>query len=227
MQPRDWDKYYCSHYKPIGAVWGKRDLKKYRRWYSPWITYLESKHGFSFSDTSAVELGCGIGAFSSLLFEHGCRIMGTDIASSMVEAAGRVCPQIPFFQYNMLTSFPKKKLFDYVFAFEVLEHISNPKLGIGNIRKILKRDGWFIGSTPYPYKKNMVDPTHIHVHLPVYWNELFNQAGFKYVQTVPMSFLPFLWRIHPILHPVLSRYISFPFFVSTTLILARKNTYEP
>lgn len=41
--------------------------------------------------------------------------------------------------------------FDFVVASEVLEHLTNEqrRLGIGEILRVLKRGGWFIGTVPY------------------------------------------------------------------------------
>jgi len=103
----DWDQYFRTHYHPVDKEWGKKDVEKYRRWYSPWIRHLESHMGFSFSGHTALELGCGIGAVSTLLNDRGCNITGSDIAESMVSAASSVNPGIPFMQYDVLKPFPR------------------------------------------------------------------------------------------------------------------------
>jgi len=45
-----------------------------------------------------------------------------------------------------------KSKFDNVLLFNVLEHLTDYKIAISGIRKILKKDGFFIGSTPFLYR---------------------------------------------------------------------------
>ncbi|MCX8009451.1 MAG: class I SAM-dependent methyltransferase, partial [Patescibacteria group bacterium] len=160
--------------------------------------------------------GCGIGGFVSLLHGEGCDVIGTGIADNIIKHAKILSPKIQFYVYDVLKPFPISKSFDFVFAFEVLEHISVLNRAVLNIYKLLKKGGYFIGSTPYPFRKNMKDPTHINVHLPFFWRNLFISNTFSYVDIIPFSVPPFFWNIS------FNRYISYPFFVSATLIIAKK-----
>ena len=110
-----------------------------------------------------------------------------------------------------------------IVALEVLEHIENPSAVIEKIATLLKPGGVFCGTTPYPFRKNIVsDQTHISVLHPENWRRLFSSAKFKAVSISPMSFFPFLWRIHPRLNIRLPFYLSTKTVVSTCLIVARK-----
>ncbi len=81
----------------------------------------------------------------------------------------------------------------------------------------------FIGSSPDPYKKNVLaDKTHNFVLHPENWKRLFLNNLFKNVDIYPMSFLPFLWRINKHLNIKLPFYIPFKYFISTCLIIAKK-----
>lgn len=43
----------------------------------------------------------------------------------------------------------KSNSVDVIFCMEVLEHVQNPFNGVNEIRRVLKKDGIFIGSTPF------------------------------------------------------------------------------
>lgn len=222
MAKNRWDEYFYSHYQPSQGEWGYADLVKYKTWYAPWITYISKTFNISFKDSRVLELGCGIGAVSSLLLDAGANVTGSDISAQMVKHARRVSPAIPFEVYDVMKQYPKKHLFNYVLAFEVLEHIPKLPLALNNIHKLLKKDGIFIGSTPYPYPKNMLDRTHVHVHHPGYWRNTFANHGFTDIHTVPLSVLPYFWKVFPGVIPIIPWYVSVPYVVSTTVIVARK-----
>jgi SAM-dependent methyltransferase len=214
MEHKNWNEYFYSHYRPEEGEWGIKDLEKYKRWYYPWMQFLKKK--FNFKDKTALELGCGIGAFTALLNNEGCKATGTDIADKMIAHAKKTSSGVEFLVYDVMEPFPVKKTFDYVFAFEVLEHIPQLDRAVSSIYTLVKQGGYFIGSTPYPYKKNMIDLTHINVHLPFFWKTCFESNGFSRVDIVPLSVPPLLWSM------LIHCYISFPGFVSTTLIMAKK-----
>jgi len=111
-----------------------------------------------------------------------------------------------------------------VFAIEVLEHLKDPLTGIAQIHEFLKPGGVFCGTSPYPFRWNiMSDRTHLFILHPKNWEKLFVLAGFDRVNTYPMSFLPLLWRISRSLNPIIPLYLPVPRLVTTSLIIARKN----
>jgi len=116
-----------------------------------------------------------------------------------------------------------KKKYKTIFAFEVLEHLYNPQDGIKQIKDLLDEDGIFIGTSPFPFKKNVLaDKTHRFCLHPENWKKFFLENGFKKVEIYPMSFIPFVWRINKHLNIRLPFYISIKHFISTTLIIAKK-----
>jgi SAM-dependent methyltransferase len=149
-------------------------------------------------------------------------VEGSDISLSLVKKIQSIRPDFHYRYVNIENKQSRTNTYDIVFAFEVLEHVNNPTLALNNIRKLLVPDGWFIGSTPYPYAKNMKDPTHINVKYPRNWHNLLKQSGYRNIRLLPASFFPFLWRIHPGLNVVLPFYTPVNGFISTTLILAQK-----
>jgi len=152
----------------------------------------------------------------------GASVTGSDVSPLMIANNTTYLPHIPFIYCDCQKVIPVRHTVDYIFAFEVLEHLGRPEKGVRNIYGALKPGGWFIGSTPYPYKKNLNDPTHKNVKYPDAWKRLFVDAGFRNVSCRPLSFPPVLWRIHRLLNIPLPFYISLPGFVSTTLIFAQR-----
>jgi SAM-dependent methyltransferase len=217
-----WDQYFYSRYKPIRNEWGIEDLEYYERWYGSWLNYTESVLGKKFTKLQVLELGCGIGAVSSLLQKKGCDVVGSDISPVMVRIASNINPRVSFSEYDITKPYPKKQYFDCVCAFEVLEHISDLDKAIKHIYSLLKPGGFFIGSTPYPYAKNMIDSTHVNVHVPQFWKNIFVKHGFTKVKTYPLSLFPLLWRIPPYVNPVIPFYIPLPGFISTSIVVAVK-----
>lgn len=127
------------------------------------------------------------------------------------------------FLNESLEEFESDRVFDVVFAFEVLEHFDNPIENIRKISRFLKDDGVFIGTSPYPYAKNIfADKTHNFVLHPENWKQLFLKNGFKKVDIYPMSFFPVVWRFNKHLHVRIPFYVPFPYFISTSLIIGRR-----
>lgn len=109
----------------------------------------------------------------------------------------------PTYVMNILQEIPNKE-YDLVIAFNVMEHIQEPKIFLKNIKKLLKEDGIFIMSIPFIYS--------IHSKGDYY---RYAEDGLKYLvgkyfknfKIIPFGnpFLSFLRGIAPI------KYIGIPF----------------
>jgi 2-polyprenyl-3-methyl-5-hydroxy-6-metoxy-1,4-benzoquinol methylase len=222
MKLSKWDKYFLSHYRPDKNDWSMQDVYKYKQWYTSWVRYFEKKCPVLQEKASIFEIGSAMGSMAQLLHERGHNVIGSDISDLMVQSANQLCKPIRFVFCDIQKGIPLKKLFDIVLALEVLEHVPKLEASIKHIYASLRRGGYFVGTSPYPYKKNFLDPTHINVKYPDEWRILFEKNGFSDVKIYPMSFFPFLWRIHRSLNIVLPFKTALPLFISTTLIIAKK-----
>lgn len=204
-------------------MWGEHDVQKYQRWYQTWIPYLLDviPDSYDLHNKKGLEIGAGIGAVSTLLQKKGLTMTATDISNEMVTAGKKLKNGVEYKLLDILSLPAKKETYDVIVGIEVLEHLEDLDVALSSIKKLLKPGGFFIGTTPYPYEKNMSDPTHVNVHKPDYWVDLFKKHGFTDVSSRPLSCFPFLWHIHPSLNIVLPFYISLPYFVSTTVISGR------
>jgi len=83
---------------------------------------------------TAVDVGCGLGYFSSLLKSLGFEITGADGREQNVDEAQRRIPSIRFLRFDAedpsLRSLGK---FDLVFCFGLLYHLENPLLAIRHL----------------------------------------------------------------------------------------------
>lgn len=171
-----------------------------------------------------LEIGSGIGGFYHFLLKSKLnKYLGIELDLNAVKFSNNYF-KTKKFRNSSLSNMNYKKKFDLIFAFEVLEHLENPLADIIKINKLLKKNGTFCGSTPYPFDKNITsDKTHVFVLKPKNWEKLFLQSGFNEVKSYPMSFFPYLWRINKKFNVIIPFYIPFKYFVSTTLIIAKKN----
>lgn len=171
-----------------------------------------------------LEIGSGLGAFAKILIDFGVKYYrGIEVDEDAVAFTNRRLGN--YFENLTLEEIGKKERdsYDLIFALEVLEHLNNPMRGIEIIYKLLKRNGVFIGTSPYPFFKNIVaDPTHMYCLHPKNWEKLFEKGGFMEIKTYPMSFFPFIWRINPKLNIRIPFYVPIKHFISTTLIIGKK-----
>ncbi len=217
----DWNFYYTNRIGSNKKISLHTQLDLHARWYSNWLAYIQKHIDIYSNSLHMFEIGSGMGGVLTQLSTRGVPITGSDISKKAIETYVEKHPHAPYIFYDIEKKQILKKQYDRVVSFEVLEHVHTPSFAIRNIKKLLKKGGYFVGTTQYPYEHICSMPTHIHVHEPEYWKNAFLKQGFVTVETYPMSLPPYLWRIHPKLNIVLPCYIPFWGWISTTLIIAR------
>lgn len=195
--------------------YNRSELMFYYRWFKGWISLLDNilplKHG---NEQKALEIGCAIGAFAKLLNERGFEVTAIDISNYIIEKAKKLQSGIKFRVSDIEKGGIKEK-FDYIFAFEVLEHLKNPKKALLNIKKILKEGGTLIFSTPIPTKQILADPMHINVHPSDFWLDLGAELKFKRIYLKNVAFIPYLYRFSSIFSIGFQTPINLPFVNNT------------
>lgn len=169
-----------------------------------------------------LEIGCSIGAFAKLLRERGFEVTATDISSFIIKKAKRLQNGVDFRTLDVEEGITIPGNFDYIFAFEVLEHLKNSQDALANVRKKLKDGGTFVFSTPFPSKRSLADPTHINVHEPEWWINKGEEAGFSQRKLVYATFLPYLYRFHRWLSIGLPLKLDMPYINSTCIFFFEK-----
>lgn len=211
-----------KYYRRFFDKYTKSEFEKYVNWAFGWIKfldrYLSLKNG---NGKTLLELGSSLGYFSRIFKDRGFDITGSDISSFIVKKANNLQKDIKFIKLNIEREVKLEKKYDYIVAFEVLEHLKNPLKALINIKKLLKKDGILVFSTPFPTKRSLSDPTHVNVHKPSWWINAGKIAGFVKTDFKYATFIPFLYRI--------SKYLSigFPFksnisYVNSTVFLIFK-----
>jgi SAM-dependent methyltransferase len=81
--------------------------------------------------------------------------------------------------------------FDTIYMGQVLEHVNNPGIVLGEIKRTLKKDGVFILDVPNPYRVLAIgrylikkqeflgDPTHLIFYTPASLRAILEKNGFK------------------------------------------------
>ncbi len=213
-----YQEWFREHLK---CTFTEEDILAYARKFDTLFNFICSKVDL-FPEQHILEVGSGIGGLYALL-PHKENYKGIELDAEAVEFANRYF-KTDRFKLMALEEMEESEKFDLILAIEVLEHLYSPIDAIKKIYRLLNKDGVFCGTSPYPYKKNiLVEDTHLFVLHPLNWKRLFENCGFGEVEIYPMSFFPLLWRIDKRLNVRLPFYVQpFKHFGTTSLIIARK-----
>ncbi len=215
------EDYFEGFYKGIADFSKKRD-KELANWFKGIYSYINSKFPIkNGKGKKLIEFGCATGVASSLLRDFGYEVVATDISKYAVKKAQKNFRGIKFLVWDMEKSFKKEK-FDVAVAFDVIEHLPNPEVGIRNVYNLLKENGTAIFSTPndYPYTSN--DPTHISVKKPQEWRKILKKVGFKHIFMKQVTLMPYFYRWHWRLSFIFPFGVESPYFISPVFIIAKK-----
>jgi len=213
--------YFKTHYKYDSYQEG---VDSYQKWFHGQWKFMETKVDIATS-AKFLEVGSGAGGFYGLIKKAGYNVKqytGLELDVDATEFANQHY-QVECFKNVSLEKFSSEGFFDFVFAFEVLEHLSDPLSDLNKISNLLGSNGTLVATSPFPFKKNILaDKTHLFVLHPENWKRLLHMAGFSEVSLYPMSFIPYLWRLDKRINRVVPIYIPFSNWISTCLIIARK-----
>jgi ubiquinone/menaquinone biosynthesis C-methylase UbiE len=196
------------------------------------------------SNKKVLDLGCGTGYGSGLLYKGGNEVHGIDISQKAVDYAKRNYPG-PKYICRSGEKLPfKNNYFDAVTIFDVIEHIHNSKKTLDEVYRVLKRNGnifistpnkrhfgnmfkHFLFQKPYPEKVHIDNIYHIK---EFYYDEFISflknhkfKIIFQYGQPFPF------WKVSVFLEKTnlfekFPRIVSFPFikYAWTIVVYAKK-----
>jgi len=217
------EKFDKKYYRRFFDKYSKSEFNRYVNWAVGWVRFLDRyvdiKEG---GGKKLHEIGSSLGYFSRVFKDRGFDVSASDISSYIAKKAGKIQKDIKFSRLDIEKSQKNIGEFDYIVAFEVLEHLENPKKAILNIKKMLKKDGILIFSTPFPTKRSLGDPTHINIHKPFWWLKVGKQLGFKKTKLVYATFIPFLYRISGDLSIGFPIRMDIPYINSTCFFILEK-----
>jgi len=213
----DYDGYFERQFGR-GRTISERDIELRVRWSYAQSTGLFKRLHLR-PEHKLLEVGSGLGSLYSNLPYKG-NYMGLEIDERAASFTNHYFHTQCFVNMS-IEEFPEDEQFDFIFAFEVLEHLRDPLGAIEKILRLLRPGGSFCGTSPYPYRRYVAaDTTHLFLLHPENWARLFKVAGFRKVQVQPASYLPLLWRISKRANRAIPFYIPVRNVLSTSLIIA-------
>ncbi len=213
--------YFEGYYKGIADFTKKRD-RELGNWFFGMFNFINCYYPIKMGEgKKLIEFGAASGAASAVLRNFGWKVTATDISKYAVKKASQNHKGIKFLAWDMEKPFKKDK-FDLAIAFDVIEHLPHPQIGINNVYNLVKEGGCAIFSTPNDYPHVFNDPTHINVKKPKEWEKILKKAGFKSIFIKQIAMLPYFYRLGRIFACSLPIAISNPYVISPVIIIAQK-----
>ncbi|MBE9046134.1 class I SAM-dependent methyltransferase [Pleurocapsales cyanobacterium LEGE 10410] len=146
-----------------------------------YIDYLLNKRDKS--TFKVLDLGCGEGKSEEKFRAYDCNIdwFGLDIAESP-EVNAREKAEGNFYTFDGINIPFADNCFDIVYSNQVFEHVRYPEALLKEIYRVLKPDGYFIGSVSY------LEPYHSYSfwnYTPYGFKEILSQAGLEVLEIRP------------------------------------------
>lgn len=119
-----------------------------------------------------LDAGCGSGYGSSLLCKKGAKkVVAIDKSGKAIDFAKSHYKKrcIEFTMMDCTKMSFENNSFDSVVSFEVIEHIQSPRDYLKEIRRVLKKGGYFILSTPNKIFGSFQEPNPYHKHEFEFW----------------------------------------------------------
>ncbi len=133
---------------------------------------------------AVLDVGCAKGYLVSLLNEYGIDAYGVDISSYAVSMSqGNIKNKLKVVDIEKDSMPFTDSQFDLVVILEVLEHLSRFDHLLNEAKRIVKKGGHILITTPSPWGRHArADATHISVHKRSFWIELFRRHGLLLVR---------------------------------------------
>lgn len=174
---------------------------------------LRYEYAFKEVNGAVLDVGCGLGYGSALLYRSHNSIVPFDISLPALSYAKKIYPGPQYLRADA-QSFPfVNEHFDSVVALEIIEHLDNGFLLLREIHRVLKENGLLIVSTPNTHHfrnrldqlvirkripKIPVNPYHKHEYSPEEFEKLLESAGFTIEQKKgQLLTFPFVAKLPP------------------------------
>jgi ubiquinone/menaquinone biosynthesis C-methylase UbiE len=104
-------------------------------------------------ETTLLDVGCGDGALTGMIYRSfGCQITGTDTSGRGLELAAEMFRKYGFrgeFRLGQEWQLPfSDRSFDVVVCAEMIEHVSEPRKTLRELKRVLKPGGYLVITTP-------------------------------------------------------------------------------
>lgn len=180
---------------------------------------IKKIQSFALNCRTLIDLGCGPGFFLSQARKAGFDTHGIESSDWAHKLATEklALPNIHHGKLNIAFTLPSQS-FDFVTAFDLIEHLSDPKLLIQAATHLLKPKGLLVITTPRfdsflaklsGKKWHAVFPEHLHYFSLASINHLFSSYDFEIAQIHSHTRH---FSINYLLSRILRRRLSLPFF---------------
>lgn len=141
--------------------------------------------------SDVLDIGSGTGFYVDLWQQLGARrVNGMDIADSAVAKLSETFPDVRFERGDVSDDPPfEAASFDAISAFDILIHVVNDERyqrALHNVHALLKPDGAFIFSEPFPHHRRVGNGKHHLCRRLDEVQEALDKAGFEIVSRRPM-----------------------------------------
>ena len=163
--------------------------------------------------TRVLQIGLRACCWAECFAGRECKLVGVDLADTVVEAARRVCPQGRFQKMNVTEDLCERlaeEPFDLVVSLEFVEHLYSPGQWAEACFRALKPGGRLVCSTPYyGYLKNLLigvvdkwdehfsalsEGGHVKFFSRKTLTQLLGGVGFQAIRFRGAGRLPYLWK---------------------------------
>jgi len=123
------------------------------------------------------DVGFGTGFGTHILTQNAIEVIGFDIDEQSIRFAQRVFPMKKLsFRYGDVAKSIDEDGFDFVLMIDVIEHIKYDRKALQNAKKMLKRSGTFICSTPNRLSRYRKSQGHVREYAPKEFKELLKRV---------------------------------------------------
>lgn len=164
-------------------------------------TRFEKAASFVKPGNKVLDIGCGVGVFTSLVKRQNplCEVWGVDISAKAIADNALEHPEITYKQHYIGRTPPfPQQYYDIVFSGEVLEHIDTPQTLFLEAYNALKPGGVFLLTTPSGSSIQSEEHVWEFDHQDV--EDLYLQAGFNPVEFVYLDNLEHMYVIFGVGH---------------------------
>lgn len=161
-------------------------------------TLIALLNKYSFNKERVLDIGCGVGTIDFFLASMGKRVLGVDISKNGISVALRSSSNLGLenmvnFIVGDVSDLDINEQFDLIICSEVLEHIVDDHLIVTKMKKLLKKNGIIITSSPSSnaplYKLGMLEKFdkevgHIRRYTESEFVSLFESSGFSVLEKI-------------------------------------------